>query len=290
VWSYLALANAWRRTPAFILIGVEEVKGGRSIVHGVTTHLPDNNLQQFVNSKTNRPVTFSYEAVALEGKQVGVITIPRQKRPFSLVADYGKLRKDIVYARHGSSSATVSVDEATRMAATDAIDDWAIQELEAQRRERVLQQKLQRELHEAANRPNVICDFPFFYTIMYLRVINYGNLPARDISVTLAEGVTLPSAACLRHPIPVLALQTELLYWMFGPQEFDSIPRKLTLKVKYSDFGGHSYEQDQPFDFAYLGSPGGGGRGVDLSREENNPMVRALKRIAETLEKKPGRF
>jgi predicted HTH transcriptional regulator len=33
----LAFSNAWRRADAYILIGVQEVKGGRSIVKGTTT-------------------------------------------------------------------------------------------------------------------------------------------------------------------------------------------------------------------------------------------------------------
>jgi predicted HTH transcriptional regulator len=32
----LAFANAWRRSDAYILIGVEEVRGGRSIVRGMS--------------------------------------------------------------------------------------------------------------------------------------------------------------------------------------------------------------------------------------------------------------
>src|ERR1039458_5748264 len=51
----LAFANAWRRTDGYILIGVEEVRAGRSIVRGVATQLLNQNLQQFVTSKTNRP-------------------------------------------------------------------------------------------------------------------------------------------------------------------------------------------------------------------------------------------
>ncbi len=58
----LAFTNSWKRTDAYILIGVQEVKGGRSKAIGVTQHLDDARLQQFVNSKTNRPVTFSYKA------------------------------------------------------------------------------------------------------------------------------------------------------------------------------------------------------------------------------------
>ena len=54
----LAFANAWRRETAYITIGVKEVQGGRNTVVGVTEHLKDNDLQQFVNSKTQRPVDF----------------------------------------------------------------------------------------------------------------------------------------------------------------------------------------------------------------------------------------
>src|SRR5437016_3454734 len=62
----LAFANAWRQTDAHILIGVEEGRGGRSRVVGVPQHLLNRNLQQFVHSKTNRPVIFSYEPFAFE--------------------------------------------------------------------------------------------------------------------------------------------------------------------------------------------------------------------------------
>ena len=74
----LAFANAERKTAAYILIGVEEVKGGRSKVVGVAAHLDDASLQQFVNSKTRRPVIFSYREFAFEGKQIGVLEIPLQ--------------------------------------------------------------------------------------------------------------------------------------------------------------------------------------------------------------------
>src|SRR5437879_757250 len=66
----IAFANAWRRTDACILIGVEEVKGGRSNPIGVGRHIDDAKLQQFVNSKMNRPMSFSYEAITIDGVQV----------------------------------------------------------------------------------------------------------------------------------------------------------------------------------------------------------------------------
>jgi hypothetical protein len=100
----VGFVNCWRRAEAFILIGVQEVQGGRSIVHGVTEHLPDHSLQQFVNSLTNRPILFGYEACEIEGKQVGIIRIPQQRRPVFLKRDYGKLKKGEVYVRRGSST------------------------------------------------------------------------------------------------------------------------------------------------------------------------------------------
>ena len=51
----LAFANAFRRSDAYILIGVEEVTGARANVVGVTTHLPDADLpvwQLFLDGQT----------------------------------------------------------------------------------------------------------------------------------------------------------------------------------------------------------------------------------------------
>ena len=111
----LAFANAWRRADAYILIGVQEVRGSRSNVVGVTDHLDDHALQQFVSHKTNRPPHFSYEAFTFDGKQVGIIKIDQQPRPFCLKADYGRLKKNAVYVRRGSSTCEADPDEIARM-------------------------------------------------------------------------------------------------------------------------------------------------------------------------------
>src|SRR5690349_8412269 len=58
----LGFVNAWRRADSFILIGVQEMRGGRSIVVGISNQLSDHGLQQFVNSKTSRPIQFHYRA------------------------------------------------------------------------------------------------------------------------------------------------------------------------------------------------------------------------------------
>jgi hypothetical protein len=116
----LAFANAWRRADAFIYIGAEEVKGGRSKIVGVASHLDDAKLQQFVNSKTNRPIEFSYCPLEADGRQIALIHIAVQNRPTYLRRDYGDLRRDTVYLRRGSSTAIATPDEISRMGVADA--------------------------------------------------------------------------------------------------------------------------------------------------------------------------
>jgi hypothetical protein len=111
----LAFANAWRRTDAYILIGVEEVKGGRSSVRGVSHQLNDNDLQQFVNSKTQRPIEFSYEAFSYKAVPVGIIRVFVQDRPFFTKTQYGKVQANTVYLRRGSSTDVALPDEIALM-------------------------------------------------------------------------------------------------------------------------------------------------------------------------------
>ncbi len=112
----LAFANSWRTTPARILIGIEEVKHGRSIPVG-TQHLTNRTLQTFVNSKLNRPVTFSYEASELEGKSIGALEIGLQDRPVFLVKKFGRLEANTVYIRRGDTTTVADPDEIAQMGA-----------------------------------------------------------------------------------------------------------------------------------------------------------------------------
>ena len=120
----LGFANASRECDAFILIGVREVRGGRSEVVGIdpSQQLQDHELQQFVNSLTNKAVEFRYEAFCYDTKQVGVIRIERQPRPLYLEKDYGHLKANAVYVRRGSSTdiqRPATTDEAIQMALAD---------------------------------------------------------------------------------------------------------------------------------------------------------------------------
>ena len=113
----LAFANSWRRNDAFILIGIDEQPSGKATVVGVADHLKDADLQQFVNSKTNAPVDFSYAPAELEGKLIGVIRLPVQQRPRYLLKPYGGLSADVVYVRQGSSTTQAKPYEISQMGA-----------------------------------------------------------------------------------------------------------------------------------------------------------------------------
>jgi len=115
----IAFANSWRRSDAFILIGVNEIKGGRSEVFGINDKLDDAQIQQFVNGKTQRPITFSYRNFNFEDKCIGIIHIPIQNRPFYLKNDYGKLKKEKVYIKRGSSTDIAKIDEVALMGTSD---------------------------------------------------------------------------------------------------------------------------------------------------------------------------
>ena len=111
----LAFANTKRETTAYILIGVVEVKGGRSKIVGVMEHLDDARLHQFVNSKIQCAVEFSYTPYPLDGTEIGVIEIPSQNGLFHLRNNYGKLQANLVYIRDGSSTRSATPVEIIEM-------------------------------------------------------------------------------------------------------------------------------------------------------------------------------
>jgi len=118
----LALANAWKATDGCIIVGVEEVNGKTASLPGVAPELNDSNIQQFVNSKTNRPVAFAVEHVDHQGTPLTIIRIgQKQPRPIFLNKSYGRLKKNVVYIRHGSSTEEASPDEIAGMAKQEAV-------------------------------------------------------------------------------------------------------------------------------------------------------------------------
>ena len=126
----LAFANSQRYSTAYILVGVEEVKGGRSEVVGVQEQLDDASLHQFVNFKTNRPVAFTYFPFGYEGREIGVLSIALQTRPVYSLRKYGIVQANTVYVRDGSSTRIANPDEIAEMGRGDLrLVEWSVQNL-----------------------------------------------------------------------------------------------------------------------------------------------------------------
>lgn len=119
----LAMANAWRDGPAHILLGVDAPTGGPVSVVGIASSLDDAAIQQFVNGKTNRPITFTYRETQLLGKPVGVFEIPVQPRPLYIKSDFVGLKAEKVYIRRGSSTAIALPEEVARMGGTRSLGE-----------------------------------------------------------------------------------------------------------------------------------------------------------------------
>ena len=112
----LAFANAWKTSDAYIICGVLEKDGRAENIEKVDHHLEDNNLQQLVCSKTNKPPRFTYEPFTYEEKELGIIIIYKdQDRPIYLRKNFGWLKANEVYIRRGSSTGIASPDEIKKM-------------------------------------------------------------------------------------------------------------------------------------------------------------------------------
>lgn len=120
----LAFANAWRTETAHILIGVEETKNGKGIAVGVgvTKHFDDAVIQEFVNKKLNRPISFSYTTFDYNNLSIGVFEIHTQlhSRPFYIEKDFGKIKRHEVKVRRGTSTDTAEPDEVKQMGLNEA--------------------------------------------------------------------------------------------------------------------------------------------------------------------------
>ena len=116
----LCFANAFRNTPAYILIGVDEDESGFGIILGINANevIDDSRLQEFINSKTNNPIPFlAYSCKLNSGHIVQVIEVNAcmGDRPFYLKNDFSKLRRNDVWVRAGTSSHIATPSEIAEM-------------------------------------------------------------------------------------------------------------------------------------------------------------------------------
>lgn len=118
----MAMANAYRSGPGYILIGFKDLAPHPAEIVGISEsdHIDDAALQQLVRSKIEPLLEFQYEERLLDDKHIAVITIPRQVRPFVPKQDFGKLKKNVALVRRGSSTDEASISEMLKMSLTDA--------------------------------------------------------------------------------------------------------------------------------------------------------------------------
>ena len=128
----LAMVNTHRYRTVYILVGVEEIRGGRSKVVGVDRHWENASLHQFVNSGTNRLAEFNYMPFQIDDKEIGVFNVPVQNRPVYSLKNYGKVSANTVYLRDGSSTGVASPDDIADMGRfqTPKLLEWFIRRLQ----------------------------------------------------------------------------------------------------------------------------------------------------------------
>lgn len=170
----LAMANAYRDGPGYILIGFKDRTPHPAEVVGIseTDHIDDASLQQFVLNKVEPRLEFHYTETMFAGKHVGVIVIPKQRRPFALSRDYGGLRKHTFLVRRGSSTDEASISEVTKMALADAGT--------------LKNAQVELQIDDERNKP-----LPAAMELSFLR---FGDLPdyKQDNRIELGNGIVLP--------------------------------------------------------------------------------------------------
>jgi len=181
----LAFANSKRDRTAYILIGVKEVTGGRSEVVGIEEHLKDADLHEFVNSKTQKRVVFSYFPFVYEDKEIGVIEIPIQDRPIFVTKRYGKVKKTDVYIRDGSSTTTASSNEITEMSSDFSMKDEFRQEIREVKF--ISQNQDMIAIDDLFVFPNLVPDSDFFFDKSDRRMTSSAELIELDLVVVRGE-------------------------------------------------------------------------------------------------------
>lgn len=113
----LAMANAWGEGPGYIVLGVSD--DGQLIGLKAEDSVDDSRLQQFIQSKLNAVLQFSYRELIYRGVRLGLITVPAQQRPFYSMAPFGIVKAHDVLVRRGTSTASARPDEIANMGRAD---------------------------------------------------------------------------------------------------------------------------------------------------------------------------
>jgi len=105
-----AIANAHGRETGYLFYGVD-LRQADPVV-GLKRHYDDATLQQMVNSKLEKPVSFVYYETHTGDHSVGVVVIPpSDTRPHIMKATFGKAREGQIPIRRGSSTTWANWDD-----------------------------------------------------------------------------------------------------------------------------------------------------------------------------------
>ena len=117
----LAMANAFRKQTAYILIGVAQNPDNTGKITGICPNemIDDSQMQEFINGKTNKVIVFStYSVPVNQNKIIQVIEIPKQAdRPYYTRKRLGQIKENEVLYRVGSSTSIATPDEIAKMGA-----------------------------------------------------------------------------------------------------------------------------------------------------------------------------
>ena len=119
VKDIISMWNTPREETSHIVLGVRKHPDGKYEFLGISKHEDDATFQQKLSDWVYPIPSIEYDAVNLEGKDFGVITIPvdRRRGPCLPTRDVGRgperglLRRNQVYWRRGSTNVEATVDE-----------------------------------------------------------------------------------------------------------------------------------------------------------------------------------
>lgn len=118
----VCMANTPRDGSAYIVIGVEESRGGQPArVVGIDVHVDPAEFGRLISGKVNSNPQFEYRVVSYLGsKEIGLFEIaPTSNVPITLRSSFGVLNSGTVYTRRSAGNVEADQEEIRR------IVDWA---------------------------------------------------------------------------------------------------------------------------------------------------------------------
>ena len=111
------MANTPRDQSAYIVIGVIDDNGRAGEVVGTSDHPDPARFQDIVNSRTDKPVRFSYREIGFLGVTVGLFEIPIDGNTVPIISrvDSGSLKSGIIYSRRNAQNCESTSDEIERI-------------------------------------------------------------------------------------------------------------------------------------------------------------------------------